>query len=164
MTELLADPRTVLVVALTFGFAPRVILHLAVRLYPQGHDRRAELIAEAEIVPFHKRPVWVADVLAVCIFEGLSERARYRRLHGNTAGMVRVLTLIQIGLPLSVIGMWVVNLADDQHPSSWLELCGLTFLSAALLLLTRSSIREARNLERRRRALAEDSHYDSGPD
>jgi hypothetical protein len=69
-------PAAVGLLALTFVFAPGVLLHLGVLIYPKGHDRRREFTAELYTVPFFKRPFWVAGNLVRCIFEGTPERFR----------------------------------------------------------------------------------------
>jgi hypothetical protein len=72
-------PAAVGLLALTFAFAPGVLLHLGVLIYPKGDVRRQEFRAELYIVPFIKRPFWVAGTLVRCLFEGLPRRLAQRR-------------------------------------------------------------------------------------
>jgi len=72
-------PASVGLLALTFVFAPGVLLHLGVLIYPKGHARRQEFTAELYAVPYVKRPFWVASALVRCMFEGIPERSRGRR-------------------------------------------------------------------------------------
>ena len=104
MTELLdvaASPWSLVLVLIVFGFAPGACLRLIVLLYPRGHPRRAELIAELYTVPRVERPLWVAEQLEVALFEGLpnhvsatlrwSARLRPRVVARYVAGGVLVL-------------------------------------------------------------------------
>jgi hypothetical protein len=72
-------PAAVGLLALTFALAPGVLLHLGVLIYPKGDARRQEFRAELYMVPFIKRPFWVAGTLVRCLFEGLPRRLAQRR-------------------------------------------------------------------------------------
>lgn len=67
-------------VLIAFGFAPGLALQLMVRIYPTGHPRRDELLAEyAAIEKRRERPMWVAENLFTVLFDGLPERRRATR-------------------------------------------------------------------------------------
>ena len=72
-------PAAVGLLALTFVFAPGVLLHLGVLIYPMGDERRAQFTADLYDVPFIKRPFWVASTLVRCLFEGVSARRQLIR-------------------------------------------------------------------------------------
>lgn len=77
MVELLnvvASWRSLLLVAVVFGFAPGFFLRLIVLAYPRDDPRRKELIAELYTVPRPWRPLWVAEQLETALFEGLIHR------------------------------------------------------------------------------------------
>lgn len=71
-----ALPLGVLIVGITLGFLPGVLLALIVRLYPKGSPRRAELTAELYTIPFIERGIWVFQALEIGVREGCP--ARYR--------------------------------------------------------------------------------------
>jgi hypothetical protein len=75
----LQDWRVVVVVMALFGTAPGVVLRLLVHLYPEGHERRRELLNELYAVPYVERPWFVAQQLETTLFEGLGERRRTRK-------------------------------------------------------------------------------------
>jgi hypothetical protein len=83
MSELIDFARVwpeLLVAVLLFGFAPGFFLRIIVLVYPRGHDRRRELVAELPDVPYVKRPIWVASQLETALFEGVAARiAEIRR-------------------------------------------------------------------------------------
>jgi hypothetical protein len=68
-----------LVVCFLMGFFPVAAMRLIVHLYPKGHIRRQELMAEIHAVEWKWRVVWVFEQLALALFEGLSERQRDRK-------------------------------------------------------------------------------------
>ncbi|MET9002802.1 YDG/SRA domain-containing protein [Amycolatopsis sp. NPDC004169] len=91
MSELLDLARVwpeLLVAILLFGFAPGFCLRLIVLLYPRGHDRRRELMAELHEVPYVKKPIWVASQLETALFEGVAARISElrRRLRSKKKG------------------------------------------------------------------------------
>jgi len=61
-------------VLLVFGFAPRFVLRLILLAYRRSDPRRAELLAEINVVPRIERPVWVAEQLETALCEGVWER------------------------------------------------------------------------------------------
>jgi hypothetical protein len=63
-------------VVLSYAVFPYAVLWLAVRLWPKGHPRRAELLAEYDAVDIWMRPLWVGDVAIRCLLDGLAERVR----------------------------------------------------------------------------------------
>ncbi|MBB1158489.1 hypothetical protein [Amycolatopsis dendrobii] len=70
---------TLVLTALVFGFFPVFAVNLLARVYPKGHPRRAELVAELHDVPRRERLIWVAEQLATVLFDGVPERVRARR-------------------------------------------------------------------------------------
>ncbi|MFB9923248.1 hypothetical protein ACFORO_06270 [Amycolatopsis halotolerans] len=70
---------TLFLTALVFGFFPVFAVNLLARVYPKGHPRRAELVAELHDVPRRERLIWVAEQLATVLFDGVPERVRARR-------------------------------------------------------------------------------------
>ncbi|MGW4719400.1 hypothetical protein [Nocardia sp. NPDC004260] len=82
MVELLASPQALVglgVAVLVFGFFPGFILRQVVRMYPKGHPRRAELIAQLYTIDYLVRPVFVAAQLETSLHEGLGLRLTNRR-------------------------------------------------------------------------------------
>ncbi len=72
-------PLGMLVLGLTFGLVPGLVLNLAVLFYPKDHPRRRELVAEMDAVPYFKRALWVFQALQVTLTEGLPARVRSHR-------------------------------------------------------------------------------------
>ncbi|MGW7538620.1 hypothetical protein [Amycolatopsis sp. NPDC054798] len=70
---------TLVLTALVFGFFPVFAVNLLARVYPKGHPRRAELVAELHDVPRRERLIWVAEQFATVLFDGVPERVRARR-------------------------------------------------------------------------------------
>jgi hypothetical protein len=94
MAELLdavASWRSLLLVAVVFGFTPGFCLRLIVLVYPRDDPRRDELIAELYAVPPIQRPLWVTQQLEVALFEGLGHRvsATIRWLAGRRPARAR---------------------------------------------------------------------------
>lgn len=75
----LADPVSLLLIPLVFGLMPGVLLRVLVRLYPQGHPRREELLGELYSMGYWRRPIFVAEVVETALAEGLSQRWRARK-------------------------------------------------------------------------------------
>jgi MFS family permease len=71
--------QTLLGAVLAFSLIPGVVLHVAVLLYPKGHPRRPELVAELKAVPRPQRPFWVAETLVGVAFEAIPLRIRQIR-------------------------------------------------------------------------------------
>ena len=63
-------------VVATFGAAPGLILRAATLVYPHGHPRRQELVAELYAVKRHERAFWVSEVLIAVLYEGVPLRIR----------------------------------------------------------------------------------------
>ena len=80
---------TLVLTALVFGFFPVFAVNLLARVYPQGHPRRAELVAELHDVPRRERLIWVAEQLATVLFDGVPERLRARRQRQDDASAER---------------------------------------------------------------------------
>ena len=74
--SVLASPWSFVLVLVVFGIAPGLLTRLITLMYPKGHPRRAELVAEIYAVPRMKRPMWVAEQLELGLSEGLGERLR----------------------------------------------------------------------------------------
>jgi DNA-binding CsgD family transcriptional regulator len=74
-----ALPVGVLIVAITFGFMPGLLIRQVVRLWPKGHPRRAELVAEVYALEYFKRVLFVFEQIETGLFEGLTARVRTRR-------------------------------------------------------------------------------------
>ena len=55
-------------------FVPSIIVRLAVRIYPRGHERRDEVVAELHAVPPLRRPLWAIEQLELILFEGIPIR------------------------------------------------------------------------------------------
>jgi hypothetical protein len=77
--ELLLDWRTVAAALGVAAFLPGAALRQIVRIYPQGHPRRAELIADLYVRPFQERLLYVVQCLEISLAEGISERRALRR-------------------------------------------------------------------------------------
>jgi hypothetical protein len=100
ITELLkaaASWPSLMLIVLTFGFAPGFCLRLIVLAYPRNDPRRAELVAEIYAVPRIQRPFWVAEQLEVALFEGLPHR-----LSGTQPWVTRQLSNDGLGLEFGV--------------------------------------------------------------
>lgn len=65
---------TLLMTALILGFFPVFVVNVLARVYPKGHPRRTELVAELVTVPRRERLIWVSEQLATVLFEGLPAR------------------------------------------------------------------------------------------
>lgn len=68
---------TLLLVLLVFGFAPRLVLRVALLAFERDDPRRHELLAELHAVPRIQRPMWVAEQLEVALVEGLGGRIQW---------------------------------------------------------------------------------------
>lgn len=77
LIDLVASPQALValgLVVLIFGFCPGFILRQIVRMYPKGHPRRAEIVAELYQLDYVTRPVWVAAQFETALHEGLGLR------------------------------------------------------------------------------------------
>lgn len=88
------------------AFVPGVAVRQFVRLYPKGHERRRELVAETYVRPFHERLFYVAQCLEVSLAEGIPARRAANRA-GQVLGHER--TAAATGDQQSVT---IINLAD----------------------------------------------------
>ncbi len=79
LLELVASPLNLLWILLGFGFAPGFCLRLIVLLYPNGHPRRKELVAELYAIKRPLRPLFVAEQFETALFEGIPERRKARK-------------------------------------------------------------------------------------
>lgn len=79
LLPLLENPWNLLWLLLLFGIFPGLLLRLIVLIYPKGHPRRHELIAELYAVPWHERLLFVAQQLETAACEGIPERVSRRR-------------------------------------------------------------------------------------
>jgi hypothetical protein len=62
--------------AFLVGFVPGASLRLILRIYPKGHPRRQELMAELYAMPRFERPFFVCEQLEMAVGEGLPARLR----------------------------------------------------------------------------------------
>jgi DNA-binding transcriptional MerR regulator len=62
-----------------FGLLPGASLRLIVRIYPKGHPRRRELVAELYTIDYQKQLFFVAQNLELALSEGLPARWKSRR-------------------------------------------------------------------------------------
>lgn len=65
---------TLFMAALIFGFFPTFVVNVLVRVYPKGHPRRRELIAEMEAIPRRERLIWTAEQVATALFDAVPSR------------------------------------------------------------------------------------------
>jgi DNA-binding transcriptional MerR regulator len=84
MLELVVWPLLMGLVLL--GLLPGASLRLIVRIYPKGHPRRRELVAELYTIDYQKRLFFVAQNLELALFEGLPARWKRRRRRSDVAG------------------------------------------------------------------------------
>ncbi|WP_156511454.1 hypothetical protein [Nocardia nova] len=92
LIELVASKQALVVLGtavLIFGFCPGLILRQIVRMYPKGHPRRAEIIAELYAIAYVMRPIWVAAQLETALHEGLSLRRSGRKTRRDARRLSR---------------------------------------------------------------------------
>ncbi|WP_167880514.1 hypothetical protein [Nocardioides guangzhouensis] len=69
---------TTLAVLFVLGAAPVFVVRLAARIYPKGHPRRAELVAEMQHVAGLRmalaRWYWMSETVALAVWEGVAAR------------------------------------------------------------------------------------------
>ncbi len=95
----------VFLVGLVFGFFPVFTTNLLVRLYPPGHPRRRELLAELAVVPTKERIVWVFGIAATALFEAIPARWRTRQRPWRLFRREKVLIgPIQLVFPMEASG------------------------------------------------------------
>ena len=145
---------------LVFGLAPGIVLRLLLLIYPRGHPRRSELLAELYAVPMVLRPFWVAQQLEVALFEGLPSRwaTRHRM---SPKGRARVLTLAVVGFLLALLVFplnWAAYAFGLNLLGTWLVTIILMLSCAAVMLayeVTRidTRVRKVTRIDKRRRGL-----------
>lgn len=81
--------RMIAVAIVIYSVAPFLILWLAVRVYPRGHDRRRELLHEYSAWRVRERPFRALDVAASCVVYGAVARRRDLHLRRATGGFIR---------------------------------------------------------------------------
>jgi hypothetical protein len=79
LVEVIASPWALLIAVTVFGFLPVFTVRLFVLLYPAGHPRRAELVAELLKLRRLTRIFFAAEVVATTLVEGLGERHKAAR-------------------------------------------------------------------------------------
>jgi hypothetical protein len=104
--------RSLLAVILAYAVCPYAVLWLAVRLWPKGHPRRAELLAEYDTVEVWMRPLWVGDVATRCLLGGLAARRASGREWPETRR--RIVTFSEL-ISGAALGMWMGALSEG-HP------------------------------------------------
>jgi hypothetical protein len=125
-------------VAFLFGFAPGFALRLIVGLYPKGHPRRSELVAELYTVERLNRPTWVFEQLEVALFEGVAARRRDRRKVTEAADLKRrawrhvASAYVALGLAaLAVLAMWLDVVSPNLGLVTSLALVGGSLIALA---------------------------------
>jgi hypothetical protein len=83
LVGVLRDWRLGLGIMLMFGTAPGLVLRLLLCMYPKGHPRRDELLAELYHLRYLERPLFVAQQMETALFEGMSARRRTRETKGR---------------------------------------------------------------------------------
>lgn len=86
-----AFPLGLLVVGISLGLMPGVLLRLFVKIYPKDSPRRAEAIAELYMMSYLRRIPWVFQQLDMSIFEGGRERIRTIRANRERRRTVYIL-------------------------------------------------------------------------
>jgi len=76
LLDLVKSPSTYLVAILIFSVLPKLVLQLMVKIYPKGHPRRKELLAECAFIKRRVRPFWVAENVVTALFDGVPVRIR----------------------------------------------------------------------------------------
>ena len=143
-------PAAVGLLALAFAFAPGVLLHLGVLLYPKGDECRAQFTADLYDVPFVERPFWVAGTLVRCLFEGLPRRIGVRRSRAHLAMTVRSLdnhTLAAFALLLKPTGELSRRIQDAGFPAEQAR----HVTGRLYRMLTKEMLRRAKTEKRRAR-------------
>jgi len=92
LLDTLVSPGLYALLIVVYGFAPGFVLRIILKLYPKGHIRRRELVAELYAVKRVVRPLWVAEQVETALFDGLAARARRRARRRSLALRRRVPT------------------------------------------------------------------------
>ncbi len=107
MTDLLKavlDWHSVVAVLVLFGMAPGAVLRLVVRLYPKGHPRREELVAELYALPYSLRPLWVAEQIETSFFDGMRAR-RSRHCAAGQPEAALVAQTVQVSRAAGILSL-----------------------------------------------------------
>jgi hypothetical protein len=81
-----AIPLGSLLIGMTFGFCPRLMLRLIVKLYPASDERREELLGELRSVNRAMRVLWVCEQLEPALFDGLPRKIK-QAWQGRPSGL-----------------------------------------------------------------------------
>lgn len=127
---------------LVFGFAPGATLRAGTVFLTNDDPRRQTLIAELYSVPRWHRPIWVAEQLEVCLFEGIKLRRARRAARVSTAESFLTRShRLQVGayaVIFSALTIFCVNVGLRRatgHDKGSLLLVVLGLLAFSLLLL-----------------------------
>lgn len=107
LIAILPDWRLAVVILLLFGTAPGVVLRVLVHLYPTGHARRRELLAELYALRYVERPLFVAQLLETTLFEGLAERRRTTKADHIKPEALRVQPTSDVGFAIPALAAWI---------------------------------------------------------
>ena len=64
---------------LLFAVAPGFLLRLISAAWPKNDERRKEMRADLEVLPYIQRPFFVASLIEAALFDGLGARVSLRR-------------------------------------------------------------------------------------
>lgn len=118
-----------LVFLLAFGFSPRLVLRIVIRLWPKEDARRQETIAALDHIPYSKRLLFVVEQLEAALVDGLGERWRRRQ---TTARPRAVHTASRLWVPLLFIALMVGLLVTRNW---WVAIGGGAGMMATVGLL-----------------------------
>lgn len=104
-----------LLVLLLFGFAPGLILRLALWAYPRDHPDRAELLGEYYAVPFHDRPLFVAAGCERALCDGLTARVSETRQRRAVTAAVRHTVAVSDDALITDAAVGVVTVGTAAH-------------------------------------------------
>lgn len=143
-----------LALVLSYAVFPYAVLWLAVRLWPKGHPRRAELLAEYAVVDWWMRPLWVGDNATRCLLDGLAARAQRvrparRAEHGRRRGGPRLewmgLIVSSVAAVAALIGQWT----SSGVAATWFV--GASLFAIVVASWSRWAFNRRRSVERRGR-------------
>lgn len=101
--------KALLGVVLVFGFLPGAVLHLLVLVYPRGHPRREELLAELAVIRRVEKPFWVAEQIAAVLGGGLPARLAAQRSR-RAAARLEELRSDQRRFETSLLAYWTARM------------------------------------------------------
>jgi len=143
--------RSLLAVVLAYAVFPYAVLWLAVRLWPKDHPRRAEYLAEYDVVAWYHRPLWVGDVAVRCLLDGLAERMAQQRVRPRgTAGVIGDVLLAVICGPLGAYIVVRFTTGHDLSAFIGAALSGLTSAGLGAVALRTREYVQTRRVSRRR--------------